>query len=94
MTQQTIDGNYLIQVKNIKRIVEEHLEMCWTCRNDDIHLRNHIYHNEKYKWIDPELIRRTRQRIQNDQGKFLADPETQRARAAKQLFMQNNISKL
>lgn len=94
MTQFTIDGNYALQLRSIKKVVEHFLELCWDCRNDDIHLRNHIYKNPSYKWIDPEMIRRTRQRIQNDEGRFQAEPETQRARAAKQLWMQNNISNL
>ena len=94
MTQFTIDGNYAIQIQSIKKVVEHHLEICWSCRNDDVHLRNHIYKNPNYKWFDPEMIRRTRQRIQNDLGLYVADPETQRARAAKQNFIEHNIGRI
>lgn len=92
LTQQTIDEEYKRSFASVKRIVMDYLAGCYSCRNDRMHLGNHIH--KKYPLINSETIRRTAQLIQNTQGLYIADKEVQNARQAKELWMRDNIKKL
>jgi hypothetical protein len=92
MTQVTIDEEFKTNLTNVKAMVLEFLSKCYSCRNDDEHLRNHIH--VFYPNANSESIRRMRQKIQNTEGLYPADKETQLARAAKQQFMEKNVGKI
>ena len=92
MVQITIDSEFKANLTNVKAIVMEFLSKCYSCRNNDEHLRNHIH--VFYPDANSESIRRMRQKIQNTEGLFPADKATQLVRAAKQQFMENNVGKM
>lgn len=90
--QKTIDNEFIKEFESVKAIVSEYLSKCEDCRNDGNHLVRHIW--VFYPSFNPETIRRTRQKIQNDYGLFLANKETQYRRQAKEKFMRDNIKNL
>ena len=87
--QDKLNREFEQNFKWTKEIVEAYLEMCWSCRNNDQHMINHI--RKKYPYLNFETLRRTRQKIQNTEGKYQADLETQAWRQAKQHFMEKKM---
>ena len=59
MVQITIDSEFKANLTNVKAIVMEFLSKCYSCRNNDEHLRNHIH--VFYPDANSESIRRMRQ---------------------------------
>jgi hypothetical protein len=92
MAQHPLDDEYQKSFITVKRIVMDYLGGCYSCRNSREHCKNHI--QKKYPWINSESIRRVAQKIQNDEGLFVADREVQNARQAKELWMRDNIGKI
>ena len=92
MVQVNLNTEFAYEYKSVYKIVEHYLDFCWSCRNNQEHLRNHI--QKKYRFINSETIRRTSQKIQNTEGRHQAEITTQAFRQAKQKWMEDNISKV
>lgn len=92
MVQVNLNKGFASAYKETFKIVDIYLESCWSCRNDDEHMRNHIH--KKYPSLNSETLRRTRQKIQNTLGRHQADIETQAFRQAKEKWVQGNINKI
>ena len=92
MVQQTIDEQYKKSFTGIKRIVMDYLSGCYSCRNSREHMKNHV--QKKYPNINSESIRRMAQKIQNDEGLFVADIEVQNARAAKEHWIHQHVKEI
>ena len=87
--QDNLNREFERDFNHTKQIVECYLELCWSCRNSDEHMINHI--RNKYPYLNFETLRRTRQKIQNTEKRLQADMETQAWRQAKQHFMEKRM---
>jgi hypothetical protein len=87
--QDNLNKQFERDFNHTKQIVECYLELCWSCRNSDEHMINHI--RNKYPYLNFETLRRTRQKIQNTEKRLQADIEIQAWRQAKQHFMEKKM---